>query len=377
MRAAMPRLGLTAPHCAPGRRPVRARPRIGFFSAHLYDHTIADLFGGLPGGLDRGRFESWLLLPPGPDDAVRRRLRGAAVQAVDLPDDVFAAQAAIAAAELDALIFLDIGMQPVWDLLAYGRLAPVQAVLWGHPETTGIDTVDHFLSSAAMEPADGAGHYHETLIRLPGTGAAVTQPPAAAPLARAALGLPEDARLYVCPQTLVKLHPDFDAAMAAILRADSAARIVLLEAPFAEMARRIEARFRRTADDVAGRLLFLPPVAKPDFPRLLGACDVMLDPFHYSGGHTTLTAFAAGLPVVTWPGEFMRGRHTYGFYRLMGVEDGIAADHADYVRRAVSIAGDADRRRRLSSAIAETRAVLFDPAAATAALADFLDAALG
>jgi len=376
MRAAMPQLGLVAPHCREWRRPAQARPRVGFVSSHLFDHTIADLFGGLAAGLDRGRFDPWLFLPPGPEDAVRQRLRAGAAHAVDLPADVFAAQRAMAEAGLDALIFLDIGMQPGWDLLAYARLAPVQAVLWGHPETTGIDTVDYFLSSAAMEPADGAAHYHERLVGLPGSGAATTRPPSGPPLERASLGLPEGGRLYVCPQTLVKLHPDFDGALAEILRADATARVVLLQAPFAAMAERVRARFCRTAEDVADRLVFLPPVAKPDFPRLLAACDVMLDPFHYSGGHTTLTAFSVGLPVITWPGDYMRGRHTYGFYRLMGLADCIADDHRDYVRRALAIGGDTAERRRISAAIGETRGVLFDPAAAIRAIEDFLDDAL-
>ncbi len=37
-------------------------------------------------------------------------------------------------------------------------------------------------------------------------------------------------------------------------------------------------------------------------------CDLFLDSVGWSGCNSTLEALACGLPVVTWPGELMRGR---------------------------------------------------------------------
>lgn len=45
----------------------------------------------------------------------------------------------------------------------------------------------------------------------------------------------------------------------------------------------------------------------------------MLDSLHWSGGNTTLDALASGLPIVTLPGEFMRGRQTAAMLNLIGV----------------------------------------------------------
>ncbi len=61
-------------------------------------------------------------------------------------------------------------MDPVAGRLAAQRLAPVQCVTWGQPETTGMPTMDYFLSSALMEPPDGDAHYTERLVRLPQLG---------------------------------------------------------------------------------------------------------------------------------------------------------------------------------------------------------------
>ena len=116
----------------------------------------------------------------------------------------------IAAAELDIVFYPDIGMEALTYFLAFARLAPVQCVTWGHPVTTGIPALDHFVSSELLEPDGAESHYAERLVRLPRLPACVARP--ARPSAhgdRDHLGL-GPGRLYVCPQSLFKLHPDFD-----------------------------------------------------------------------------------------------------------------------------------------------------------------------
>ena len=54
--------------------------------------------------------------------------------------------------------------------LAALRLAPVQAASWGHPETSGLPTIDYYLSAQALEPADAQENYTEKLVALPNLG---------------------------------------------------------------------------------------------------------------------------------------------------------------------------------------------------------------
>ena len=70
-------------------------------------------------------------------------------------------------------------MDPLAGRLAAQRLAPVQCVAWGHPETTGMPTLDYFLSSDLMEPPDGEAHYTEHLVRLPNLGLCYVPEPVA------------------------------------------------------------------------------------------------------------------------------------------------------------------------------------------------------
>lgn len=69
----------------------------------------------------------------------------------------------------------------------------------------------------------------------------------------------------------------------------------------------------------------------------------------WSGCNTTCEAIACGLPVVTMPGEFMRGRHTYAILTQLGVTETIADDEAAYVDLAVRLGVDVEWRKSVVS----------------------------
>lgn len=356
------------------RRPD-GRIAIGFASTLLRTHTIGRLNRGLIESLDRRRFHVTLIAPDHGDDALASGLARSADRVLRLPPRLAEARRAIADLRLDLLYYPDIGMEPMTYFLAFARLAPVQVMTWGHPDTTGLGTVDWMLSADCMEPPGAEAHYVERLARLPGPTIRLPRPEACGRLkTREELGLPAG-RLYVCPQSLFKLHPEGDTVIARILAADPQARLVLIHGRHPNWARQLLARFSETGID-PGRVAVLPHLAGQDYLALLAAADVVLDPIHYSGGHSSLETFAIGVPIVTWPGRFMRARHTTGFYNLMGISTAIARDFDHYADLAVGLANDPAERAKLSRAIADASPVLFDSAASVAAIEDFLESAV-
>src|SRR5206468_560849 len=128
------------------------------------------------------------------------------------------------------VIHPDNGMDWFIYYLAFSRRAPVQSIICGHPDTSGLPTIYYFLSSALIEAEDADTHYTEELIRLPSLPTYYRKPTAPAkPKTRADLGLPDDKVLYLCPQSLFKLHPDFDGLLRTILEAVPNSWLVLLE----------------------------------------------------------------------------------------------------------------------------------------------------
>ena len=107
-------------------------------------------------------------------------------------------------------------------------------------------------------------------------------------------------------------------------------------------------------------MIFLPTQSMADFTRLIAACDVMLDTPHFNGMTTSLEALALGMPVVTLPSGLQRGRHTAGMYRKMQWMELMARDAADYVRIALGLGKERDRREFARREILARSDVLFE-----------------
>ena len=287
--SACPTLQFQGTHCddpppRPGDRPFR----IGFVSYFLRRHTIAKLWGEVMTRLDDERFHVTLFSLSPTEDAESRRLEAGVDRFVHLPRSLSVARDAIAEAKLDLVYYTDIGMEPLTYFLAFARLAPVQCVTWGHPQTTGIPTVDHFVSSELCEPPDGDSHYSERLVRLPVMGNWIRRPRLPEAVSREALGLPSTTRLYGCLQSAFKLQPDFDMILGDILRRDDAATIILLEGHKRYWTEQLKSRLEATLGSVAERILFLPRQDEAGYLRLAGAMDVLLDTTHLAAA-TQLT----------------------------------------------------------------------------------------
>ena len=102
----------------------------------------------------------------------------------------------------------------------------------------------------------------------------------------------------------------------------------------------------------------------------------MLDPFPFGGGHTSYEALALGLPVVTLPGQFLRGRLTYAMYQQMGYRDLLASSGEDYVQAALRLGTDKRENKLARAAILERCGVLFDDKPIVRELEDFWEQAV-
>jgi predicted O-linked N-acetylglucosamine transferase (SPINDLY family) len=329
------------------------RPRLGFLSAYLRDHTIGHLFRGVIGAIDREKFRTVVLHVGEAKDAVARSIAAAADENVTLPEHLGEARRTIAGLRLDALLYPDIGMDPATYYLAHARLAPLQMVAWGHPVTTGLDSIDLFVSAETFDRDGAEADYTEGLARLPFL--LLDWQPQQVELGameRSRLGLARGRRAYFCAQSLFKLHPRMDAVFAEILRRDPEAVLHFVEGHRRPWCRLIEARLERQFPGAGRRIRFLPRLSGADFIRAQAFADVVLDTPGFSGGKTSLEAFAVGQPVVTMPSRYLRGRLTHGFYRRMGLDDLIATSLEAYVDLALRLGTDAvfraDSQARIS-----------------------------
>jgi predicted O-linked N-acetylglucosamine transferase (SPINDLY family) len=277
----------------------------------------------------------------------------------------------------DVLIYPEIGMDAWTVKLASLRLAPVQVATWGHPETTGLPTVDYFLSAEDLEPADAQDNYTERLVALPHLGCCC-QPSrlVAAKPDLASLGIGAESPLLLCPGAPFKYAPQHDRALVEIARRSGGCRFIFFThfnpSLSDKLRRRLEAVFARNGLDFDDFVSFVPWQSGPEFYGWLRRADVFLDTIGFSGYNTALLAVECGLPIVTREGRFMRGRLASGILKRMGLSDLVAQTEEDYVALALRLAQDGDYRKRVSERIETSRPVLFDDVAVIRALEDFL-----
>lgn len=351
--------------CAPTLdRPRRGPVRVGFISRFLHQHSIGKTTRGLIAQFTRPDFEVIALhVPPFVDDPMARFIRDHADRNVLLPHALPDMRAQIAALELDALFYQDIGMDPLTYYLAFSRLAPVQCVSFGFPDTTGIPNVDWWVSSENFEPDGADAHYSERLWRARdvGTLAYYYFPgPSGALPGRRELGLPEDRSVYFCPHSPFRLHPDFDEIVARVLERDPRGELWMVEGRQPRWTRSYLDRLRpRLGRDLA-RVRVLPLQPHDRYLALMAAADAVLDPIYFNGMNNSLDAFAAGVPVVTMPHLFQRGRHACGMYRCMDWHDCVATDPDGYVEIAVRLATDSDFRHAARGEVVARRHVLYE-----------------
>ena len=323
-----PDLYWEAPHVGRASRvDGRERIKIGVLTEYLIsDHSMFRSIAGLLERLDTRRFELVLLYGGRADRAAAERLDRAGIRAVRIPGELVRAREAIGRERLDILLYAEVGMSRLTYALTLSRLSPVQCVIPGHPITTGVPTMDYFLSVADYEPEDGDDHYSETLIRTAHPPLYGDPPPQPAAVSRRNIGVAEGAPLFVCGQTLFKIHPEFDRDVAAVLRRDRRARLVMFETKaFGDAVRR---RLARRVPDIVDQIVWQPRISLPEFLGIVTAADAVLDSPHFNGGTTTLQSFMLGAPVVTRPTRFMRGRVTHGVYRWIGI-DTLSADSSE------------------------------------------------
>jgi predicted O-linked N-acetylglucosamine transferase (SPINDLY family) len=358
--------------------PVRtggAKCRIGIVSAHICSHSVWHaIVRGWVEHLDPEKFEIHLFHTGEQRDAetqwaaarVNNRLHYA------LGDWTSWAKT-ISGARLDAVIYPEIGMDATSLRLASMKLARVQMAGWGHPITTGLPTVNAYISAAAFEPQAADSHYTETLLALPRLGCCYrpfgTRPD---PVDPARLGISPKEKILLCAGMPFKYAPDRDAILLEVARRCAPCKLVFFRTTPALLSDMLETRLRGVFA-LAGMnfdeyVRFIPWQSQAGFFGLLDRADVYLDSIGFSGFNTTMQAMERATPIVAWEGDTMRSRFASGILCEAGMSEWVARSGESYVDKVAQLCADDSLRRQLRTQIAQRRDALYSDVEAVSAL---------
>ncbi len=362
------------------RRPSADGPWcLGFVVTPGHEGVFARCMGGILNQLDAARFEIVVAVTRARAETLRGDLRNPAIRYLNLPLRFDQTVATLRAAELDLLYLWEVGTDAVNYFLPFLRLAPVQVTGWGWPETSGAPELDAHLTSAALAPPGIEASFTEKLVRLPALTPCFPRVPVPErPHTPAHFGLPDDAHLYVCAQSLRKIHPDFDTIVGGILHRDPEGIAVFVADTHARLGELLQERWAKTLpDDIRDRVVLLPRLGHEEYFHLLARANVVLDPLYFGGAVTMYDTFGVGTPVVTLPSDQPRARHAAALCELAGVTEAcIAATSEEYIERAVRLGCDAVLRSDVSRQIGASADKIFEQRAAVGHLAEFFVTAI-
>ncbi len=315
------------------------RLRIGYVSPDFRHHAVSRFFEALLAAHHREDVEVHCYAQVPRPDAVTERLRQLADgwRFIHGMDDETAARRIHA----DGIhVLVDLAGHTADNRLGIFtyRPAPVQATYLGYCTTTGLTTMDYWITDRWLNPPDTEERASETLYRLERCWLCYT-PPREAP----APGRDGDpAPTFGSLNNLVKLTPAVVTLWSRILRAVPGSRLLLKTWQLSQP--RTRRRLVRTfAEHGIGAERLILEGATPDYLESYRRMDVALDPFPRTGGATTADALWMGVPVVSLAGGRYIERQGLTLLHAVGLDELVAVDEEAYLSKAVALVRDPAR----------------------------------
>ena len=342
----------------------KEKVKIGYISAFLQWHTVGIVFLGWTKQHDSKLFEIYCYHLGTESDEITDLFKYNSDCFYHIPNKLEDVIQQININQIDILVFLDIGMSPLTTQLAGLRLAPIQCAAWGHPVTTGLPTIDYFISAELLESHYSKNHYSEQLFCLPNIGIYYQKPHIPICLKkRSDFNLKTDSIIYLSTQSLFKYLPQNDSIFAAIAQQVKKAQFIFFSHWNTEITQQFQQRlslaFTQFGLSFQDYCLILPRLNKTDYLQLHLLADIALDTFQFTGFLTSLDAIACNLPIVTHVGQLMRSRQTGGILKRIKVTETIAQNPSEYIKIAIRLGIDSEWRRSIVQKIQANQSILY------------------
>jgi predicted O-linked N-acetylglucosamine transferase (SPINDLY family) len=351
---------LRTPDFAHLRRDPQRPLRIGYVSGDFVRHPVGFLLRDILRYHDKQAFSIHCFSMVIRSDDVLPELRAAADSWEDifhLSDDEVVEL--IRAAEIDILVDLS-GHTAFHRLTVFAlKPAPLQAEWIGYFHSTGMATIDYFITDPFTSPAGSGQLFSEVPLHLPHTRFCYG-PPDYAPDVVALPALTKGFVTFGSFNRLPKLTDETLCAWSQIVRAVPDSRLVIKSGALSEslVRERLLARLASLGIE-AHRVDLREASTHANMLAEYGDIDIALDTFPFNGGMTTLEALWMGVPVVTLAGDTVVSRQTFSALANLGLDQQLAfADWPAYVAGAVQLAADvqglAELRQQMRTRMAQS-----------------------
>ena len=319
--------------------------KIGFISEFFTNHTIGRLFKNIIFSLDQSKFNIFVFHSNKTkkneifNEFVEKEKKGY-LKNITLPKKLNEKIKIFKKEKFHILFYPDIGMSVEMYYLSLIRLAKYQIMSWGHPETTGSESIDYFLCSKSLITYETAKSYSEKLLLMDQLPMIYEIPNVENKLNDKSLS---KNNIYSCPQTMFKFHPDFDHILSEILKKDKKGILYLIKDTNKVYYHKLIERFKKIKDFDLDRVIFIDQLNRDGYINHLGSSSVLLDPLYFGAGNSFHESMVYGTPTVTMPTKFIKSRIVTAAYIQMEVDNPpIVKNEKEYIEMAVDFANAKD-----------------------------------
>ena len=319
--------------------------KIGFISEFFTNHTIGRLFKNIIFSLDQSKFDIFVFHSKRTkknkifNEFVEKEKKGY-LKNITLPKKLNEKIKIFKKEKFHILFYPDIGMSVEMYYLSLIRLAKYQIMSWGHPETTGSESIDYFLCSKSLITYETAKSYSEKLLLMDQLPMIYEIPNVENKLNDKSLS---KNNIYSCPQTMFKFHPDFDHILSEILKKDKKGILYLIKDTNKVYYHKLIERFKKIKDFDLDRVIFIDQLNRDGYINHLGSSSVLLDPLYFGAGNSFHESMVYGTPTVTMPTKFIKSRIVTAAYIQMEVDNPpIVKNEKEYIEMAVDFANAKD-----------------------------------
>ena len=326
---------------------IKDKIRIGIVSEFFTDHTIGKLYKDLIFSLDKNKFETFVFHSKKTSSGeifheFKKKEKEGVLKNEILPIKLSEKINVIKQFKLNIIFYPEIGLSIEFYYLALMRLAKYQITTFGHPETTGSNSIDFFLISKNCINDNTQKHYSEKLLLMNYLPMVYSKPCTKRKLTEDELA---KKNIYSCPQTLFKIHPDFDQIIFDILERDKKGVVYLIKDRNKVWYKKLIKRLSKNKKYDSKKIVFMDPLSYEDYLLHLGRSSVLLDPLYYGAGNSFFESMLFGTPTITFPTDHIKSRLVLGAYKQMEVKHPpIATSIQNYIDLAVKYANRDDIR---------------------------------
>ncbi len=341
------------------RKTFRKKPKIGLISQHFYSHSVMDFYENTLANFPKSMHITMINISPFKIDATTKKIMARADEYYQLSTKHEEIIPFVLSCDFDMIIYPEVGMAPCIYYLAMLRLAPIQTLIIGHPETSGIATIDYFVSWKHFHQKNPVNEFSESVIQLDQFPLCYEVPKEVTNIKKYDLKIPNQSKLFFVPMMAFKLHPVFDQVIEAIIKNDPSNFVMIVRYNNMEQVV-VERLKKRLSNGERSQLIVSNRLTKSEYFSVLDQANVILETFPFGGGNTMLQSLAIGTPYISLDSDFLRGSFGTGFYRYINEHRFIAKTIDEYIQLAIQTAYDPSIKAEFKKMVAKNHNKLFN-----------------